>query len=176
MAGREVVVVIDSAPRAQRNVWMGDWRTWVPFYFPRSFRGDFGWSPDLMSAKRALLAEVSTLRAAFGPNDTAKLVLHGDRGDKFEESFRLNEDPQLARCDREKQRIAIERGNYEDDDQLKRANQLAIGRDGKGDDGQTKWESYDESKWVDYDDQRVNESSRETDKSYETVGCGFMRK
>ena len=69
----------------------------MPFYFPLSFRGDFGWFPDVLNVKKTLLKEVSTFRAAFGEDDTAKLVLHGVHGDKFEESFRLNEDPQCAK-------------------------------------------------------------------------------
>eukprot|EP00959_Pyramimonas_sp_CCMP1952_P209651 4386446-Pyramimonas_sp.AAC.1 len=72
---------------------MEDWRSWVPFTFPLSFRGEWGWFSDVLNAKKTLLAEASSLRAAFGPNDTAKLVIHGVRDDAFQQSFRHNEDP-----------------------------------------------------------------------------------
>lgn len=97
MSQKDTTVVIDDVPRAQRWVWMEDWRSWIPFAFPLSFRGDFGWFPDVLNVKKTLLAEVSSLRAAFGPDDTAKLVIHGVHGDAFAESFRLNEDPKYVK-------------------------------------------------------------------------------
>ena len=97
MAGKEAIVVLDGVPRARRWVWFEDWRSWMPFYFPLSFRGDFGWFPDVLNVKKTLLKEVSTFRAAFGEDDTAKLVLHGVNRDAFQESFRLNEDPQCTK-------------------------------------------------------------------------------
>ena len=133
------------------------------------------------------------MQAAFGPDGAAKLVLHGVYKENFEESFRLNADPKFEKllpdnwavneswalhvavlwpmpnstmsCD---QQIAIERGDYDDEDDTKHEQKC----DKK---------NYDQQKWVDYierghqqDDQHQDESSRETDKSYETVERGFV--
>ena len=219
MAGKEVLAVIEGVSCARRWVWMEDWRSWQPFFFPLSFRGDFPWFPDVLSAKKTLLAEVSTLCAEFG-DDTGKLVIKGVHRDKFEDSFKLNEDPECNRlladdwaineswalhvavlwpvssmsCNQTttyntKQQIAIEKCDYADtreSDEQRRAEQKKAFdeqrwyADNKGRLSQQQQTTTADSsgskdggggQWVDHE-QQPNESSRESDKSYEAVQAG----
>ena len=171
----------------------------MPFYFPLSFRGDFGWFPDVLTVKKVLLKEVSTFRAAFGEDDTAKLVLHGVNREAFEESFRLNEDPQCTKLLPDNWAVnegwalhvavlwpmpdssmscnqTSERGHYYDD-------QKTNERGHYYDDQKTKWVDYqggggsssgqkdqrDEDKQY---DQQQDESSRESKNSWQTMDQG----